>query len=72
MKPPNEFSVFYARLQNIRAYHKKAPNEAAQPMVIEFARKRAKTDKKRKDGEVDLEEAKSIAKRMSLSVGPVV
>ncbi|RMX46004.1 hypothetical protein pdam_00002086 [Pocillopora damicornis] len=33
---PNEFAEFYARLRSLKEYHRKFPNEVAEPMQMEF------------------------------------
>ena len=33
---PNEFAEFYGRLRLIKEYHRKYPNEVAEPMQMEF------------------------------------
>ncbi len=33
---PNEFAEFYGRLRTIKEYHRKYPNEVAEPMQMEF------------------------------------
>ena len=33
---PNEFAEFYGRLRNIKSYHRKYPNEIAEPIQMEF------------------------------------
>lgn len=35
---PNEFAEFYGRLRTIKQYHRKYPNEVAEPMQMEFLR----------------------------------
>ena len=35
---PNEFAEFYGRLRSIKEYHRKYPNEVAEPMQMEFLR----------------------------------
>lgn len=35
---PNEFAEFYGRLRTIKEYHRKYPNEIAEPMQMEFLR----------------------------------
>jgi len=35
---PNEFAEFYGRLRTIKMYHRKYPNEVAEPMTMEFLR----------------------------------
>merc|ERR1712048_210762 len=33
---PNEFAEFYGRLRTVKQYHRKYPNEVAEPMQMEF------------------------------------
>ncbi|KXJ04985.1 Splicing factor 3A subunit 3, partial [Exaiptasia diaphana] len=33
---PNEFAEFYSRLRSLKEYHRKYPNEIAEPMQMEF------------------------------------
>jgi len=35
---PNEFAEFYGRLRSLKQYHRKYPNEVAEPMQMEFLR----------------------------------
>lgn len=35
---PNEFAEFYGRLRTLKQYHRKYPNEVAEPMQMEFLR----------------------------------
>lgn len=42
---PNEFAEFYGRLRNIKSYHRKYPNEIAEPMQMEFLKLKENREK---------------------------
>lgn len=52
---PNEFAEFYGRLRTIKQYHRKYPNEIAEPMQMEFLRLKDSREKAGDDQDVLVE-----------------
>jgi len=52
---PNEFAEFYGRLRTIKQYHRKYPNEVAEPMQMEFLRLKDLREKPGEEQEVLVE-----------------
>lgn len=52
---PNEFAEFYGRLRTIKMYHRKYPNEIAEPMQMEFLKLKEAREKPVDDQEVLVE-----------------
>lgn len=52
---PNEFAEFYGRLRTIKQYHRKYPNEVAEPMQMEFLRLKDAREKPGDEQEVLVE-----------------
>lgn len=52
---PNEFAEFYGRLRTIKQYHRKYPNEIAEPMQMEFLRLKESREKSGDDQELLVE-----------------
>lgn len=52
---PNEFAEFYGRLRTIKQYHRKYPNEIAEPMQMEFLKYKEAREKPVEDQAVLVE-----------------
>lgn len=65
---PNEFAEFYGRLRTIKEYHRKYPNEVAEPMQMEFIRLKEMREKAAEEQEllVDFTDEEGCGKYLDL------